>query len=337
MRWKTRLTLVFCVVFVMILIIINWGWGKNLKFSEWGVLIGILIAGMVGAMSFLDKYFGILEKIRDAELKHSDDLIRDVFEKQIEICDVVYNEDKIFLSKTESRSGQIIKYEVDYDKDKVYQLCVEWNETNPLFDLAIQHLKHKKYKKTLQAYIDGKKDTEIQINKIVKKIQKYREMVERRFDNTKLPLKVRENEYSIKEGEYSKKWINHLIFYDVLKKYKTGATNKKIELFPVDLKQTSYESIFHLKWCDYNPNIKGIVGGKIVATGDRTTMEYLQNVIEWIENDKELRELVLEIVSLKSTLGNNLELKIFEAGRKEIINQVKIKRKALAGKCDECP
>ena len=66
-------------------------------------------------------------------------------------------------------------------------------------------------------------------------------------------------------------------------------------------------------------------------------MEYLQNVIEGLENDRELRALILEIDSLKRTLKNNPELEIFEAGRREIIDKVKIAKEALAGKCNRCP
>lgn len=336
MRWRTYLKLVICGVLVVISFILYWALEKNLSFSEWIGLIGILVAGTVASMTFLDKYFGIFKKIREAELKHSEDLIRDVFEKPIAVCDVVYDEDKILLSQKEDISGQIIIWQVDYNKDRVHQSCVEWNEANPMLEYAIQHLNHKKYERTWQAYINGKQYAETLINKIVENIEQYREIVKYNLHKCKTALTIRKKENVMQKGEYSQKRINHLIFYDVLKKLETGTSDKQLELFLVDF--TGLEDIYHLEWCDRDLwNTGVIIGGKIVATGDRKSMENLQIVIEQIENDKEIINAVLEIDALKINLKNNSELKIFEEGRLEIVNQVKIIKEGLAGECDRCP
>ena len=160
-------------------------------------------------------------------------------------------------------------------------------------------------------------------------IEQYREIVKSNLNNAKLPLTIRKKENVIEAGEYSQKWINHIIFYDVLKKYKTGATGKQLELFPAS---SSFE-IFHLEWCDHYKFNIGVLGGKIIATGDRTSMENLQNVLKYIENNKEIETIVKKIDILMINLKNNPELKIFEEGRLKIVNQVMKLRKPLHGRC----
>lgn len=301
--------------------------GRNLTFLEWAGLIGVLITGMGVIMTQLHKLFPIFRFIYEVELKHSEDLVREVFEKPVIVCGIEYDKDQIFLSKPEPDSGQEnihgqIIWQTDYENNKTHLSYVEWNEKNPVFEYAIQHLNHKKYKRIWYAYLNGKEFAELQINKIVNKIQQYREMVERHLDgaiNT-----------DIRKGEYYLKQIRHIIFYNIHQKNKTGRVINRLGVFP-----SMDEISINLAVCEYSPHMK--VAGEIVAKGNILFIEHLQNVIDNIENDKEIGGIILEIDSLKMGLKNNSELKIFEDGRKEIINQVKIKKEVLAGACNRCP
>lgn len=136
-------------------------------------------------------------------LKHSEDLVREVFDKPLMAWDIVYN------------------------KDEIHQINGGWDEANPMLKYAIQHLNHKKYKRTWEAYLNGKEYADRLINKIVETIEQYREVVKQNIHNAKLPLTNRGKEYIPKEGEYSQKWINHLIFDDVLQKFNVGYSPKK--------------------------------------------------------------------------------------------------------------
>lgn len=319
-------------LFVMLIVIYISSWAiliygilqKNLDLTflimplvAWG---GIIVVNI----------FTLLKDAYKEELSHSEKLVKEIFENPIAVCGIDYDEDTVFITQTEENvSEEIIILEDVYDKDKINQLCVRWNEANTLLDPAIKHINHKKYKRIWQAYLNGKQHAENIISEIVNNIEQYREIVKANLNNAKLPLTIRKKENLIKAGEYSQKWINHLIFYDVLKKYKTGATDKQLELFPVSL---SFEN-FHLEWCDRDIFNIGLIGGKIVATGDRASMENLQNVLKYIENNKEIETIVKKIDVLKANLKNNPELKLFEEGRLKIVNQVMELRKPLHGKC----
>lgn len=316
---------------MLLLIVFYLGLKAQLNFLEWIGLLSIIGTVIKSSMSILDNYYSMFPKMHKIEVEHTDNLIKDVFETPIITHDVVYKEDMILLSRKEDTSGQTTVYQVDYNKDRAYQLGVAWNDANPMLECAIQHLNHKKYKRTWQAYLYGKEYAERLINKIVETIEHYREMVQQNIHDAKLPLAVRKNETLTKAGEYNLKWINHVIFYDVLNRFETEYTKKILALFPVDLEQTSDGSIFYLTWCD-----GAIANGKI-AVGNRISMEYLKTVIEQIENDKDIINIVLEISSLKLALENNSEVKLFESGRLDIINQVKIRKEVLAGTCNLCP
>lgn len=311
MQWRLKQKLIICAVLVFGLVLIYLAWYTNQDISVKITLLGVVLAVPISLLPILLK--GDHQYDKD-KLNHSEHLIRDVFGKPIVPASVIY------------------------DHDEIHQTYVEWAETSPVFDFAIQHLEYKKYKNTWRAYIDGKKDAEIKIIKIIDKIQQYREIVEYHLNHAKLPLKVRENESPLREGEYDKKLINHLIFYDIHNKTETGATNKKLVIFPIDVNQLLHDSIYHLDWCDDHPHLNGgAVSGERISKGDRVKMEYLQNVIEGLENNSELRALILEIDSLKRTLENNPELEMFEDGRLEIVDKVKIVIEVLAGKCNRCP
>ncbi len=293
-------------------------------------VLALLITPLtVWGVHIMTHIFNLFDEFRKEELAHSENLVKDIFENPVVVCGIDYDEDVILFSQDEDISGQIIILQDEYDKDKISQLCVQWNDANPMLNPAIKHLNHKKYKGIWQAYLDGKQDAETIISEIVNNIEQYREIVKANLINAKLPLTIRKKENVIETREYSPKWINHIIFYDVLKKYKTGVTDKQLELFPAS---SSFET-FHLEWCDRDIFNEGVLGGRIIATGDRTSMENLQIVLKHIENNKEIENIVKKIDVLKIKLKNNPNLKIFEEGRLKIVNQVMEKRKPLHGKC----
>lgn len=321
-----------------ILVVIVWVLQTNLIISEKVAIIGLVLIIGRGIMVFLNWCFDFFPKISEAKLKHSNDLIGEVFEKPIKMCSVVYDEDKIFINKTHDLPnglGTALEWQKDYDKNKIHQSCVDWNETNYFLKYAIQHLNHKKYERTWQAYSYGKRYAETINEKTIEKIQQYRDVVEKMLYAAKIPFEPLGQENNLK-GKFYLKWIRHLIFYNATNNSKKGNSFKKLELFPVSINPHDSENLYSLQWGDHYPG-SGTVGGQKIAIGDITDIEYLRDVIEGIENDKRIKDIILEIDCLKYNRINNPELKQFEKGRKEIINQVKIKRKALEGVCDICP
>lgn len=300
MQWRLK-KLIICAIFVIDLVLICLVWYAN---QDDSTRVSLFVAGLTVQIPLISMVLKGSHQIDKDKLNHSEHLIREIFEKSIEPASVVY------------------------DLDEIHRTDVKWAETNSMFDFAISHLNHQKYKKVLRAYIDGQKDAEVTIIKFVDKIQQYRDIVKYRISDAKLPLE---------EGEYDEKLINHLIFYDVRHKIMTNTINKKFGLFLITEKQLPDDTIYRLDWCDDYPLSIGACGGKQISKGNRTKMKCLQNIIEELEKDSELRALILEIDCLKRTLENNPNLKMFEDGRQEIINQVTTIGDALDGKCNHCP
>ena len=229
MRYRAKQRLIICATCATLIICIYLALKINTNLPAWGVFASGSILIFILALNLSYNYVSSGPQYLDENLAHSEDLIETVFDTQSEINEIDYKDDELYLVCNKKRmSSEITTHNRVHSKNEICQLCVEWNEMNPMRKFAIQHLEHKKYKRTWQAYIDGKKYAEIQINKMFVTINQYREIVESHLDNAKLPLKVSENEKSLKIGEYSKKRINHLIFYGVSKKIETGTTNKKL-------------------------------------------------------------------------------------------------------------
>lgn len=312
MRWRKLVKLVGIAGGVLILGVIYWGYITELKLLEWIGLLSIIGAIVRGSMSIFDNYYNMFPKMHKIEIDHTDDLIRDIFEKPVVFGVVVY------------------------DKDEIHRTCAEWAENVPGFKQATDHLNHKKYREIWYAYLDGKQYDEDISNKIITKIQQYQNIIEQKVSGSGLALTISQNK-EIDNGEYSQKWINHLIFYDVLKKFELGDSRRKLEIKPFyyNLQSSDYMKPFYLDWIDSGDVV--IKATHIVAKGDATSLESLQNTIEQIENDNEIIYLVLEIASLNSCLKKNLRLKTFEAGILDIIRHIKITKEILAGFCNGCP
>lgn len=303
MRWKIIIKITGFIGFFLAVFIIYLGWQKNLNFLEWTGLITLLI-GMIGwSMKLIDWYFGMFPHFQKAELKHSKDLINNIFEKPIVSANMVYKDDKI------------------------QQTDLEWNETNPWFDFAINHLNNKKYKKTLYAYYNSKKYSELLIRKIINKIEKYREMVKYDLYDEHLTY------FDGVDGQIIdwNKCINHIIYYEVIKNNEKRTSNKKLSLY-----QTKPDGMYYLRWWDVCPE-GGMVNGRYVVKSEITIIKCLKNRMEQLIYDKNTKHAILDIDFLISCLKDNPNIKIFEKGRTEIVTQVKIDEKPLAGGCRKCP
>ena len=306
MRWRSKQKLIIRGVFVIDFILIFLVWYTNQDVATWITLLGVEFAVTIHS---LFTYFRAGPQYDKDKLNHSKKLIREVFEKPIVPASVVY------------------------DFDEIHKTDVQWTETNPCFDFAINHLKNKKYKKTWQAYINGKQNSDLLLNKIVSKIEKYRRMVKHSLHDEALNIVVREKEqYLWGKSVYDQKYINHIIYYEVIKKYMSGTSDKKLALFPVDPKN----NVYCLMWWDYYPD-KGMVNGENVALGFKKYMEHVKNMIEKMTYDEKIKNVISDINNLILCLKDDPNLNIFEAGRKEIVKQVNIIKEPLAGKCNRCP
>jgi len=144
-------------------------WDFTKKDLTFLIMVLVVWVGVI-----LGNIFTLLRDASKEELTHSENLVKDVFEKPVVVCGIDYDEDIVFITQTEEdMSGEIIILEDVYDKDKISQLCVRWNEANPMLNPAIKHLNHKKYKGIWQAYLNGKQDAEIIISEIVNNIRDF--------------------------------------------------------------------------------------------------------------------------------------------------------------------
>ena len=242
--------------------------------------------------------FGELEK---EQLAHSKKLVEEVFKKTI-------------------TNGKIV-----YDKDRIHITNMKWAETSPMFAHAIQHLNHKKHKKTWQAYIDSKKYSELLINKIISKIEKYRETVKHNLCDESFQLISNENEPTAEGG----KWVYHIIYHEVIENYKNGASNKQLMLLS---DRRKFNNDYYLTWWTKCPE-GGFVKRLDIAKGDESLMENLKNIIEQLISDRNIIHAILDIDFLITRLKDDSNVKIFEGGRKKIVNQVLNENKVLEEKC----
>jgi hypothetical protein len=265
---------------------------------------------VVVIVGILYKIFTSSDKIREDELVHSRELIKEVFEKNIEFGRINYNQD--IISAT----------------------YVNWAETSPFFPYALRHLENKKYKDSWQLYIDGQTCNELIIFDVIKKIQKYRELVKRKLESEFKELKTFEQSEYIwtnYKNQYFPRFINHLVFCDILNRLKTGKNYKEFRLRQMD-------SLWRcIEW--------GSSGS--VATADNKSLDNLLNVLTMIENDGSIVDIITEIHSivdinivhngLDMQLHKSIKLEQFDRWRKEIIRQVLYDKKPLKGECKGCP
>src|SRR5665648_316856 len=266
MRRRLCMKLIICVIVLGSGVIIHWAYREGLTQSEWFGLVAILLTAGAYMISLVT-LFPFFRKMREDELKHTSDLIRNVFDTPMTPASVVYELDEIVYTPA------------------------HWKKTSETFDFAMKHMRHKKYKTMNQAYKNIKHNDDAAIVKIDETIIQYRIMVCLRVNIDRFSLTDVGDRRVTKSGEYSKKRLNHVIFHDV---WGTNATTsaKKLVMFPAG------NDICRLDWCDAIPFNNGAVGGDTIAIGDRAAMECLKDGIMWLENETDVVETVREIAGI---------------------------------------
>lgn len=209
---KTFWTIVYLFLFITS---IYWGWAVCFSPQEWLALIGALIFGAVLMFQLFDFIF----KEREYKRKHSEDLVREVFEKTVEIGSWNYHDDKISCS------------------------YASWAKDSKYISYAEQHLKDKKYKKTYQAYVEWKKCDKNIIDQIVGKIKQYRELVEQELNIAEIPLPASDEYLDARTEHYNRTSIKNAMFDDLQSIIKNG--KKRYELTLV-----LHEKMSRLKWSE---------------------------------------------------------------------------------------
>jgi len=209
---------------------------------------------------------------------------------------------------------------VDYENDVIIWSYGKWAESSPMFSCIAQHLKGT-YKKTWQAYENAKKYDENIVDKIIKKIQEYRQALEQKFSEAKLSIPASEEFIDYQTRHYNQKFVKHLIFKDI----KHLLENKKTYL-TLKIYLSSDPNFSSLNW-----------GATTFAIADEQSLERLQKLIEQLENDETIISIIKTINSLEIQLKNNNELKRFNDEREEIVRQVIYGQKILRGTCNLCP
>jgi hypothetical protein len=210
---------------------------------------------------------------------------------------------------------------VDYNNDVIIPSYAKWAESSSMFSCIVQHLKDKRYKKTWQAYENGRKYDEGIINEIKKKIEQYREVVEQKLTQAKISIPTSDQITNYQTKNYNQKFVKHIIFKDTKRILKEGRKYNELKIYV-----SSSPNLPYLNW-----------GTSTVAVAEEGSLKSLQQTIDNLENDETIVAIIREINSLEIGLEANKELEQFNHGREEIVRQVRHGRKPLSGKCDLCP
>jgi len=210
---------------------------------------------------------------------------------------------------------------VDYSNDEITPFYVKWAESSPVFYSVVQHLHNRRYKKTWQAYENGKKYAESIINEIVKKIQQYREVVEQKLTEAEIQISPSEKFIDHQTKHYDQKFVKHAIFKDIQHILKHG---KKYNDLRVNV--STSPNFSNLTW-----------GASTFAVAEEDSLKSLKKFVEELEKDETLIAILREISLLEIRLKDNKELEQFNREREEIIRQVRYGQKNLKGKCNFCP
>jgi hypothetical protein len=278
----------------MVLVSIYWAWQIALAITNWLALVGIWVFGAL----LMFELFDFVSKNAEHKLKHSKDLVKGVFEVNI------------------SNIGH-----VEYNNDEITPFYVNWAESSNLFPEAVKHLNHRTYKKTWQAYENGKQYAESIINEIVTKIQQYREVIEQKLTEAKIQILASEEFIDHQTKHYNQKFVKHIIFVDIQHILKLGEKYNELRL-----NVSASPNFSYLNW-----------GASTFAVAEEDSLKNLQKLIEELEKDETLMDILRKISLLEIRLKDNKELEQFNREREEIIRQVKYGQKSLRGRCDLCP
>ncbi|VVB89952.1 Uncharacterised protein [uncultured archaeon] len=234
------------------------------------------------------------------KLQHSEDLIREVFARNIEFGHVEYNKD-----------------------DKVIPCYVSWIEnSNEWFKYAKQHMDNKKYENIYQSYIKGEKYAEPLINQIVEKIEQYRHVMEQKLTDNTVQIPLYGDFNSTLTNFYDKKLVKHLVFHDVRDVLENREKHNRLTV-----KEGSFRDCSSLEWSSNDT----------VAVSRISLITNLQKLIIELENSETIVNIIKEINMLNDQLkNNNMELNKFNLWKEEIISHIRNTKKPLKGKCDIC-
>lgn len=291
MRGVKLLSVIYAI---MVLVSIYWAWQIALAVTDWLALVGIWVFGAV----LMFELFDFISKNTEKKLEHSKDLIKGVLDVSI------------------LESGH-----VDYNNDEITPFYVKWAESSDLFPQTVKHLNHRTYKKTWQAYENGKQYAERIVNEIVKKIQQYREVTEQKLTEAKIQIPTSEKFIDHQTKHYDQKFVKHVIFKDIQHTLKHG---KKYNEFRVNV--SASPNFSNLTW-----------GASTFAIAEEGSLKTLQKQMEELEKDEILIAILREIGLLEIRLKDNKELEQFNREREGIIRQVRYGQKSLSGRCDLCP
>ncbi len=262
-----------------------------------------LISALLFLAMFMVSSLDFIFKIKERRLKHSINLIEDVFEKIANNGNVTYGENK--------------------EMTIVY---VKWAESTKMFHYAVQHLKNKKYNELCKDFNEAKEYAKRIIDgDIVPILMEYENIVERKLNDAQIYIPILEQFTNSRPQGYHLKTVKWLIFHDVVNLLNYNIKYNELIVEP----QSSSHS---LVWKDINT-----VNGGTVAIGEKNAVEKLKIVIENMENDKSILDNIRYFQSKKLQLFHNTYLEKFNHEREEIVGWVKMGQNILDGKCERCP
>jgi len=190
----------FWVIIYTLFLITSIIWGKkvSLSTSDWLALIAALIFG--GVLMFNLFNFIIID--RERKLKHSEDLVKEVF-------------------RHTASNGSVY-----YEYDKISSISVKWVKSVD----ASQHLKHKKYKKLCHAYEYAKDYANGQISHIENELRHYRKTVTQMLIDAQIQLPVSEKYIDHKTEHYNISFIRYLIFDDIYRELRGRDRGNKLRI-----------------------------------------------------------------------------------------------------------
>lgn len=225
MRWNRVILLSYSSIVILIIVLlflsVYQAIKSNLKILDWAksIVEWITMVGIV--ICILYKIFINFSKIRKDNLQHSEDLIKEIFEKEVKNGSIFYNNDEIFKS------------------------YVSWAENSDWFQCAERHLEDKAYERIYQAYIAAKRYAKIVIEQIGEKMQQYQDIVEKKLTEAKIPIPAGENFVDWRIKHYDQKFVKHLIFNDAQYTFEKGRKMNKLEVKPLPS-----EGLYCLNWVE---------------------------------------------------------------------------------------
>lgn len=173
----------------MVFTAIIWAHQSNLNSLTLVAALAAVVGVVGGILRILEKLVSEFSKTNESKLKHSEDLIKEVFEHIA------------------------INGYVDYKNDEIIESPVKWSESDREYQ-AVQHLKTG-YSEIYHEYLFAQECAEILIKDIVKKFQQYRRIVEQKLTEAQIQLPASDKFVDFKTKRYNKKFVKNRLFDEV--------------------------------------------------------------------------------------------------------------------------